>query len=697
MDINIQNKRGLFSNFMMIILTVSMLFILLFAFAVNAGGATIPVVTIASNNGYTNNVVPPIYIRSDPNATITVCIDGKDQTNPTYTSVSGDCTYLPPVPLTEGTHSVKAKVLLNGTTYSDYGNEAKIIIRLTPPSSPVFDTKLNNLLTKASKPSLYGTADANTTVLFNVDNTDVSDKVIADSKGKWSYTLTGALTDGSHVITAKAVDQAGNTGVLGTPITIMVDLTPPTAPVLVKPRDGDLLNSNKAQAITGTSEPNASISIKIDGAELIDIVKADVYGMWTFTPPITYNDGIHTIAARQRDLAGNYGEYCSPRQFTIDTAAPSMPAVTQPVSDTLTNNPRPQIMGMAEANANLLVTVDGKDSYGVSPVDASGSWSYVPPANLSDGVHKFSIKVSDAAGNVSSAVTFNITIDSTKPDLPVILSPSQNDTLLPKLMINGTAENSATIQIKLDSTMINDSVYADKSGKWKYTFNTDIKAGAHTIYVNAKDTAGNISDTASTSFKVVTEYPIVKPVILKPANNLLINTARPKISGTAEPFAKVILSTDGKDYPDTITANSSGRWSVILSKAFADGGSSIDIRAISALYKNEVAGDSIQFTVDTVAPAMPTLTDPVNNGVIIGNSVEFVGMGEPGSTIIIMIDDKHGTTKTFKAKASDLGSWSIAPNVKFNFGTYMVAIQAVDDAGNKSKLSSIMTVTFKKQ
>jgi subtilisin family serine protease len=87
----------------------------------------------------------------------------------------------------------------------------------TPPDAPTLDLEAdsdkgklsNDDIAKINKPTFSGEAEANSTVkLYEGDNLLGEDK--ADGKKKWSITLSDALSDGEHTITANATDEVGN-------------------------------------------------------------------------------------------------------------------------------------------------------------------------------------------------------------------------------------------------------------------------------------------------------------------------------------------------------------------------------------------------------------------------------------------------------------------------------------------------------
>ena len=84
--------------------------------------------------------------------------------------------------------------------------------------------------------NLTGTAEANSVV--NVyDGTTQIGTATANSSGVWGYT-TGTLATGSHSLTARATDAAGNTGASSAMVTANTGTSPsyPTAPQIARSR-----------------------------------------------------------------------------------------------------------------------------------------------------------------------------------------------------------------------------------------------------------------------------------------------------------------------------------------------------------------------------------------------------------------------------------------------------------------------------
>lgn len=149
-----------------------------------------------------------------------------------------------------------ASLLLNGGTINATGDGTAATLTLPTPGAPgslaatksiVIDTTApgapstpdmtsgtdsgtsnTDNLTNDTTPTFTGTAEANSTVtLYDTDGTTQIGSVTADGSGNWSVT-TSTLSVGSHTITAKATDVAGNTGIASSGLSITVDTSAPT-------------------------------------------------------------------------------------------------------------------------------------------------------------------------------------------------------------------------------------------------------------------------------------------------------------------------------------------------------------------------------------------------------------------------------------------------------------------------------------
>src|SRR5205814_309559 len=116
-----------------------------------------------------------------------------------------------------------------------------------------------------------------------------------------SWTTGVNLGDGHHVLTAVATDLAGNASAPSAPVAVDVDTSAPATPTITAPHDGALLGHNDVNA-TGTSEPNATVTLTVDGTDAHSTT-AGSDGTWQIA--LTLPDGHHTFRVMAVDRAGN--------------------------------------------------------------------------------------------------------------------------------------------------------------------------------------------------------------------------------------------------------------------------------------------------------------------------------------------------------------------------------------------------------
>src|SRR5206468_4241464 len=149
--------------------------------------------------------------------------------------------------------------------------------------------------------------------------------------GSWSI-ASSALGSGSHTITAKATDAAGNTSAASGGLSVTIDTaapTAPTAPSSAERREGrasntDNITSNATPTFTGTAESASTVPLyDSDGTTVLGSGTA-TGGSWSIATS-ALGSGSHTITAKATDAAGNTSAASGGLSVTIDTAAPTAP------------------------------------------------------------------------------------------------------------------------------------------------------------------------------------------------------------------------------------------------------------------------------------------------------------------------------------------------------------------------------------
>ncbi|MGP4772314.1 Ig-like repeat protein Blp2 [Acinetobacter sp. PFS20] len=187
--------------------------------------------------------------------------------------------------------------------------------------------------------TVTGTTEANA----KVEIKDTTGKVIgtgtADANGKFTITISPALTDNKHA-SVSAIDSVGNKSevldIIGTK-----DTTPPAKPVLNSVDDdvGALKGAITAGSetddarpkLTGSGEANATLTI-YDNGVAIGVVNVSSSRLWSFTLDKDLAIGKHTITLTQTDAAGFTSEVSSP--FTFYVVAPKTASLSDAAVDT---------------------------------------------------------------------------------------------------------------------------------------------------------------------------------------------------------------------------------------------------------------------------------------------------------------------------------------------------------------------------
>ena len=136
----------------------------------------------------------------------------------------------------------------------------------TAPSAPsapdlaaASDTGASNTdnVTDDTTPTFTGTAEAGATVtLYDTDGTTVLGTATANGSGEWSIT-SSTLSAGSHTLTAKALDAAGNLSTASSSIVVTIGIpAPPDDPPPAPPPAVTVTPVGGGAIVTGNGEDN---------------------------------------------------------------------------------------------------------------------------------------------------------------------------------------------------------------------------------------------------------------------------------------------------------------------------------------------------------------------------------------------------------------------------------------------------------
>ena len=164
-------------------------------------------------------------------------------------------------------------------------------------------------ITKYTTPMIFGEDGStmfNNTVNVYVDG-ELDGTAQANADGAWSYTLSGALSDGQHVITLTTTDFGGDTSAQSEPFTVTIDTTAPDAgSMLGLPLGGDTTD-DRTPTMSADGEADCLVTVYDDTAKNYGTVMTDSNGDFEFT--VSNSDslsvGTHRFAYTLTDAAGN--------------------------------------------------------------------------------------------------------------------------------------------------------------------------------------------------------------------------------------------------------------------------------------------------------------------------------------------------------------------------------------------------------
>jgi alpha-tubulin suppressor-like RCC1 family protein len=547
---------------------------------------------ISASDNLTNSGTIVVSGTADPNAGIKVML-GSALAGATTANGSGN--WSASVTLQEGPNLLTATATDSQNNVSAPSAAFTVTIDTVAPVAATVSATFGNdsgalgdLLTNATTLSgLRGTAEKGSKVEIFVDNeASPRDTVTADGNGDWTLaTLSGgALSPGNHAISARATDDAGNTGPAGSTIFI-IDTAAPSPPAILSALGATPANPgysrDPALVIKGSAEPFAQVQVS-DGATVLGTTAAGADGAFSFSAS-GLAEGSHSFTAKATDAAGNTSTASSALALVVDSIAPVAPALTSAALVKVANG---VLSGTAEANSAMSITV----GTGVYTVTASGAgqWSLDLQANaarLVEGANTIGLVSTDAAGNATAASRV-VTLDTTPPDL-VFDAVTGDDKVrrveLSAITLSGDIEAGSSVTVSLNGVPPQKGTVSGAAWSYALTSGELLALG---------------SATAPVTFTVVATDP---------AGNTTTRTRTVVVSTLGGPGDAKLLLADDTGIRDNITAKQVVRIDVPISAPLVaghvlrlvDGGGAT--LAEATLTSSNISSGSYRFTLGSVA------------------------------------------------------------------------------------------------
>lgn len=335
----------------------------------------------------------------------------------------------------------------------------------------------------------------------------------------WNTTTT---TNGSHTLTAVATDSTGMTS-LSDPLTVTVNngtSLPDVVVTALSYANGAFTSTIKNQGTKATPTGiTIGVSYSVDGvyrtwgARTTPIAAGATVTIGTGGAKYFIPNGVHTIMAKGDDTNrfAEADETNNTLSQTInvggsDTVSPTV-SLTAPLANATVGGSSVNVTANAADNVAVAGVQFKLDGTNIGTEDTTApygiTWSTV---GVSNGSHTLTAVAKDTAGLTTTSNPITVTINNSDVTLPTvsITAPAANSTL------SGTAENIAAnaadnvavagVQFKLDGVNLGAE---DTTAPYTFTWNTTgVTNGAHTLTAVARDSSGNLGNSAAIAVTV---------------------------------------------------------------------------------------------------------------------------------------------------------------------------------------------------
>ena len=645
----------------------------------------------------------------------------------------------------DGSHTltITATDLAGNTTVAPYS--VTVIIDRTAPviaAKLVRDTAAGGTTNSdrlTFDPSITGSvSDASQVVSFRAGFDAATPNQFVDviakrqTDGSFSFdraqlnTIYGSpLLDGAHTLKLQAKDEFGNLSEVFT-LAFTLDTTPPTAPSLDLPAssdtgssDSDNITRTNTPAIAGTSEAGSSVQLYREG---VLVGETTSNGNWQIVSS-QLADGTYRFTAKAIDAAGNISDVLSPLAVTIDRTAPQL-SLTKTI-DVAPLQQNARLQGNTDGTGTAIAAVSYRFNNGREiPVALTSNGSFdqaIDFTGISNGTYTLTLTTTDIAGNVTTAA-YNVGVaqDFAAPTIAAGLvrdTAPGNTTNTDKITFNPSisglvidASAVASFKAKFNTAASFTDVLAARQADGHFSFDrAQLEAiyggllpdGAHTLYLQAADSFGNLSAVFGITFTLDTTAPVTV-FDLDPS----FDTTPVGDRQTVEEMVTLVGQTEAKaivwlqQTNTTVTADATGRFT--FSGVPLDLGTNLfSVRSTDQAGNESVATQTIiRQPRDTTAPTIAAAL--VNDTAISGTNTDQI-TADP--TIAGTITDMSRVSE-FRAgfDATAIANFTnvlprLQPNGSFSFsrsqleaiyggtipdGAHTLQLQAKDEYGNLS-------------
>ncbi|MFK4026785.1 Ig-like domain-containing protein [Stutzerimonas balearica] len=544
-----------------------------------------------------------------------------------------------------------------------------------------------------------------TTADFSVANGTLSGLSSNDGGITWTATLTPSnnITDTTNLITLDNTgytDVAGNAGSGTTDSNnYAIDTQRPTATIVVtdtalKAGQGTTVTITFSEAVSGLTTADFSVA----NGSLSGLSSADGGITWTatLTPSANVTDPTNLITLDNTgytDAAGNTGTGTTDsNNYAIDSVRPTATitvadtALSIGETTTVTISFNRAVTGLDIADFSV---ANGSLS-GLSTSNGGLTWTatFTPSANVSDATNVITLDNTgyiDAAGNTGTGSTdsVNYAIDTQRPTAIIVVGDTvlkAGQTTTVTITFNEAVSGLTTADFSVANGTLSGLSSNDGGITWTTTLTpsnnitdtTNLITLDNTGYTDVAGNAGS-GTTDSTNYAIDTQRPtatiVVTDTALKAGQGTTVTiTFSEAVSGlTTADFSVANGSLSGLS-----SADGGITWTATLTPS-ADVTDPTNLITLGNTGYTDAAGntgtgttDSNNYTIDSRAPAVTSVSVPANGTYVAGNTLDFTVNFDEAVTV----DTSGGTPRL--AITLDTGGTVYANYVSGSGGTALV-------------------------
>ena len=473
--------------------------------------------------------------------------------------------------------------------------------------------------------------------------------------------------DGTYTFHVRAYDAAGNESLESTRA-YALDRVKPPAPTLTQDPGADTNDETPTWAFT--AEAGTTTTCRLEKGAIVVSAWSPCASPRTYD--LTGQQGTYTFRVVATDAAGNDSVETA-FTTTLDTDDPAAPTITGgPTGDSQDDTPTYTWTAEAGARVECRIERDGVVVSGFATCTSPHTYNLA-----TDGLHTFTVRAIDAAGNQGPDATRTYTLDRAEPAAPVIVNGPNADSTDDSPTYTFTAEAGATLRCELRKDGVVISAFSLCASPRTYDVSTD-GDGFYRFSVFATDAAGNESPAATRDYTLDTTTPL-SPVL----------DARPGDQGKSRTPEWAFSTTEpNKTFECRLARGATVLfgWAPCVSpRPFdlnlePDGTYDFGVRAVNAAGTRSLPTTDA-YRLDTNPPAAPVISDgPAPDST--DDTPTWTITAEPGATLECLLE-RDGTVVDGWTPCSSPQSYTLATD-----GTYTFRTRATDAATNEGAVAS---------